>query len=356
MGLLYTGMKIFHFKDKLDSLPAAHQGILPPLHVRIKPTNVCAHKCRYCAYRMDSLQLGRDMEERDTIARDKMLEILDDLIEMGVRAVTFSGGGDPFYYPHLTEAVKKLVASPVKFASLTNGARLEDELAELFAHHATWLRVSIDGWDDSSYARYRNVPEGEFSRVMNNMERFKELAGPCYLGVSFVVDKENASHVYEFIMKLRDIGVDSVKVSLCIVSNSGRENNEYHQPHFELVQEQINRAYSDIRDERLEIFNSYHHDLETFKKRYRWCPYIQILPIIGADLNVYSCQDKAYNLEEGLIGSLKECSFKEFWYSGKEKFFTVDPSCHCNHHCVADERNRRVLEYLDADPDHVVFV
>jgi len=58
-------------------------------------------------------------------------------------------------------------------------------------------------------------------------------------------------------------------------------------------------------------------------------------PCIGADLNMYPCQDKAYNLEEGLLGSIKETRFKDWWFSNKNNFFKVDPSKVCNHHCVA---------------------
>ena len=78
--------------------------------------------------------------------------------------------------------------------------------------------------------------------------------------------------------------------------------------------------------------------------------------MIGADLNVYSCQDKAYNIKEGLIGSIKSMRFKDFWFSNKNKFFKVDPSLHCVHHCVADAKNKIVLEYLNADREHLAFV
>ena len=36
------------------------------------------------------------MVARDFIPKAKMMEIIDDLVDMGVKAVTFSGGGDPF--------------------------------------------------------------------------------------------------------------------------------------------------------------------------------------------------------------------------------------------------------------------
>lgn len=356
MGLLYTRMKIFHFKDKLDSLPASSGMILPPLNVRIKPTNACNHNCWYCAYRAENLQLGQDMNLKDSIPLDKMLEIIDDLVDMGVKAVTFSGGGDPFCYPHLLETVQKLSVSPIKFAALTNGSRLSGDVAELFARHATWLRVSMDGWDDASYREYRGCPDGEFTKIIQNMERFKSFGGSCYLGVCIVVDNKNFEHIYDLIALLHGTGVNSVKVSPCIVSNSGRENNVYHDPLFVRVKEQTDRAIADFAGDSFEIFDSYHTQLDTFQKSYTWCPYLQITPVIGADQNIYSCHDKAYNLEEGVLGSIQNARFKDVWFSDKNRFFMINPSKGCNHHCVVDGNNRMILDYLDADPEHLEFM
>lgn len=357
MGLLYTKMKIFHFKDKIDSLSRTVDKILPPIQIRIKPTNVCAHKCWYCAYRAEGLQLGKDMKQTDHIPKHKMMEIIDDIVEIGVKSVTFSGGGDPFHYPFLLEAIKKLSQTSIKFASLTNGSKLEGEFANIFAHCATWLRISIDGWDDESYAQYRGVKIGEFTKVMNNIEKFKKIGGKCYLGISLIVDKTNASHIYEFVAKLKNIGVNSVKISPCFISDSAAENKVYHHPIFNLVKEQIQKAIDSFSDNCFEIFDSYHFITEDkFEKNYNWCPYIQILPIIGADLNIYPCQDKAYNLKEGLIGSIKYQRFKDFWFTDKNVFFKINPSTHCNHHCVANVRNKLILDYLNADKEHLEFV
>ncbi len=356
MGSLYTKFKIFHFQEKLDSLPSGVNKILAPLHIRIKPTNVCCHDCSYCAYRAQNLQLGKDMNVRDSIPESKMMEIIDDLIEMKVMAVTFSGGGEPFCYTHLLPTVQKFAASGIHFAALTNGSRMQGEVAEVFARHATWVRVSIDGWDNKSYAEFRGVSESEFTKVINNIKAFAAFKGKCYLGVSIIVNQKNAMHVRDLMMILSDAGVHSIKVSPCVVSNSGAENNKYHEPIFETVKAQLSAASRDLSASGVEIFDSYHTQLESFDKEYDWCPYLQILPIIGADLNVYSCQDKAYNLDCGLIGSIKDVRFKDFWFSDKNKFFQIKPSRDCGHHCVADGKNKVVLDYLDADKEHLGFV
>lgn len=355
MGLLYTKMKVFHYKDKLDSLPKDGD-ILPPLHVRIKPTNACNHNCAYCAYRAENLQLGQDMDVADAIPRDKMAEIVEDLIEMKVGAVTFSGGGEPFVYPYLLETAQALKAGGVKVASLTNGSRLSGELAEFFAHEGSWLRVSLDGYDDASYAKYRGVKEGAFTRLMENMAAFKKLGGSCYLGVSLIVDAGNQAHVYDLLSRLRDTGVNSVKVSPCIIDNDGAANNEYHRPFFDSVSEQVAKAKATLDGDDFLVYDAYHELDEKFTKPYASCPYCQILPVIGADQNLYPCQDKAYNLEEGLLGTMKDKRFKELWFSDKNRFFRIDPSVHCNHHCVANAKNLLIHEYLGTDPGHMEFV
>lgn len=354
MGLLYTKYKMFHFKDKLDSLPRDKQ-ILPPIHIRIKPTNVCNHDCWYCAYKVSHLQLGKDMVERDYIPQEKMLEILEDCKEMGVQAVTFSGGGEPLVYRYMLQTLRFLVQTDISFATLTNGSKLSGEVAELFARHGTWVRVSMDGYDNASYQKFRGTGAKEFDKIIKNMESFKKLGGKCDLGVSYIVGQENYQAIYQLAKILRDIGVDSLKIAPAIVSNDGEGTNAYHKGIYDAVREQIAKVKEDFGKE-LEIFDSYHYQLQSFAKDYDWCPYSQMLMVIGADLNLYPCQDKAYNLEEALLGSIANMRFKDWWYNNKESFFKINPCKVCNHHCVADDKNRMVLEYLNADTEHLGFV
>ena len=354
MANKYSNLKIFHYQDKLDSLSQNNVEIKPPIHIRIKPTNVCNHNCWYCAYKVDHLQLGQDMIEKDYIPENKMMEILQDCKDLDVKAITFSGGGEPFAYRYFTQTIKKLIEYNIAFSSLTNGSILNGEIAKLFAYNATWLRVSIDGYDDESYANARDVKIGEFSKIIQNMKNFSALKGSCALGVSFIIDNKNYTHIYEFVKLIKSTGASSIKISPCVISNESRENDDYHKILFDKVQEQILEAKEDFEDDSFEIYNSYHLFGEEIDKTYDWCPFMQILPVIGADLNIYPCQDKAYNLDNGLVGSIKHKSFKKFWLEDKEKFFKINPSNDCKNRCVADSKNKMILDYLNIE--HLGFV
>ncbi len=354
-GCRYSRYKMFHFTEKLDSLPKERSRLLPPVHVRIKPTNVCAHHCSYCAYRSDNLQLGETMDERDQIPEWKMFEVLEDLDEIGVQAITFSGGGDPLYYKPILGVVKWLAGSPIRFATLTNGARLSGELAEMFSRYGTWVRVSIDGWDDDSYAQYRGIRIGEFSKLVDNLSAFSKLGGTCHLGVSLIVDRQNIAHIGDLLRRLQDVGVDSVKISPCVISNVGSKNTEYHNPYVERVEEIINEFSLAQKESSFEVLNAYHRFPEKFHKSYNWCPYQQLLTVIGADLNVYTCQDKAYT-SSGCLGSIRSKRFQDFWFQSKQRFFGTNPSIDCQHHCVAADKNLALIDFLEEEPEHQYFV
>ena len=155
---IYSSLKALHYHGSLDAMLA---GELPaPVHVRIKPTNVCNHSCYFCAYRTDDVSLGEDMVVRDRIPREKMFEIVDDLIAMKVRAVTFSGGGEPLIYPYFAETVERLAGGDIKIASLTNGSRLKGKVADALAAHGT--ESERDQKEDSAWAHAPSVARAGF--------------------------------------------------------------------------------------------------------------------------------------------------------------------------------------------------
>ena len=351
---VYTKLKFFKFREQLDALE--NNTLAPPVHVRIKPMNPCDHDCWYCAYHVENLQLGNLMEYKDRLPREKMMEIADDLAEMGVKAATFSGGGEPLIYPYIVEAVNRLGKLGVKVATLTNGSHLHEEIAEAFARYGTWIRISIDGWNAESYAKIRNVKLTEFDLVINNMRNFANLNSSCVLGINYVIDNEYYGHVFEFSKLMKNVGVNLLKIMGVIVSNAGIGSNDYHDKTRETVRDQIDQAKC-LEDEKFKIIDHYHEFSERFDKDYETCPSMQFLTIIGADSKVYSCLDKAYT-ELGLLGSIENIRFKDFWYSEKnrKRMQEINPSIHCKHHCAEHKRNLLLHEYVNADQNHSEFV
>lgn len=354
MSRVYSQLKAFCFPDRLEGLKKNEPVI--PVHVRIKPINACNHHCWYCAYRADDLELGRLMQVKDVLPEKKMLEIAQDLIDLGVKAVTFSGGGEPLTYPHLPQMIEKLSKGGIAVASLTNGSLLTGKVADSLAHFGTWVRVSMDGWDAKSYARLRGVTENEFGRICANIQAFNARNSRCSLGVNFIISQDNTAHVLEFLKFAKSLGVRHVKLSGCVVSNDGQENNLYHDPIRALVELQVDKARK-LEDKNFEIVNHYHQMETCFDKTYRQCHMLHLLTVIGADAHVYTCQDKAYT-QSGDLGSIAERSFKDFWLdeNTQSRLRAINPSLECRHHCVAHLKNGLLDEFTGLDASQTAFV
>lgn len=359
MSNVYSGNKIFHFPDRLRDIAAG--GIPPPVHIRLKPTNRCNHRCAYCCYRHPDLLLGETMQERDEIPQAKMQELVEDLVEMGVRAVTFSGGGEPLCYPHIVEAASALADGGIKIAMLTNGSQLEGEAAALLAQRATWVRVSIDAVDAETYARVRSIGVGAFDRVCNNMRAFASIPGrTCVLGANLIVTHENCDDVLRFLQLARELGLDHVKVSGAVVSTDPEKNREYIAVFHDAVKAQIREAQATLTGEHFSVIDKVHFPDsagESFVREYTWCPMARCLTVIAADQNVYTCQDKAYT-PDGLLGSIQEQRFAELWAGPelRERLQHLDPSRDCRHHCVSHGKNLSLIDFFEADQEHIDFV
>ncbi|MFH1673085.1 MAG: radical SAM protein [Pseudomonadota bacterium] len=356
MENVYSQVKMFHFHEKLKALTEGR--VTPPIHVRLKPINACNHRCFYCCYRSDSLYLGELMNEKDMIPHEKMREIVKDMADLGVRAVTFTGGGEPLIYPYFAETASLMLDKGIKIASLTNGSALSGEVAEVLAEGASWVRVSIDAADGETLAKTRNISPGEFDRIVHNIEEFADNKhADCELGINFIVTKLNCDSVYNFIKFMKEKGVNHVKVSECVVSTKGVDNNEYHKEHINKVLAQINRAEDELSNDTFKVVNKFHDFDDKYEKQYATCPFITFLNVIAADLTVYTCQDKAYT-ETGILGSLKDKPLAELWTSNeyKQALRTVNPSKICNHHCVQHGKNLAILDYMSSDKRHLEFV
>jgi MoaA/NifB/PqqE/SkfB family radical SAM enzyme len=296
------------------------------------------------------------MHEQDSIPTEKMLALAHEFVEMGVKAVTFSGGGEPLLYKPLPEVIDILAAGGIRVAALSNGANLKGRMADAFAQHGTWIRISLDAWDDDSYVKSRGARPHEFSRLLDNIRAFTQRDTQCVLGVSFIVTDENHRHIAEVCHQLKGCGVNHIKLSGAVVSNDVKGNNTYHQSIKEEVVRQIALAQHFV-DENFALLNHYHDLEERFEKHYHSCPFLQFLTVIGADQNVYTCQDKAYT-KSGRMGSISDRSFKDFWFSQENQSFlnTFNPHLQCHHHCVSHSKNLAIHEYLSLEREHSYFV
>ncbi|MCX6746802.1 MAG: radical SAM protein [Candidatus Pacearchaeota archaeon] len=355
----YGSLKIFWHPDKLRSLLEGK--ITAPIYVRIKPTNKCDHHCYYCSYdpKVKTI-LSQRFKRNDEIPKEKMMEILSDFRDMGVKAVTFSGGGEPLIYPHISETLQKTLDYGINLSIITNGQNLNQERAEILTQ-AKWVRVSLDSSDPETFKEIRRVPTQRFHELISNLRNFARIKNPkCEFGINFVVNEKNFRTVYDSINLFKEIGLNHVKVTPTVYPLSASDFFEYHKTMLDSVMRQIEKARKDFSSKDFTVYDTYENDFSVanvFERSYASCPIMQTVPVIGADSTVYFCHDKTYS-NNGMLGSLKDRSFKDLWFSEEAAkiFKTFNPQEGCKHHCTNDLRNKLIIDTMACYGEHVNFI
>ncbi len=350
----YSNLKIFAHAQALNDIQEGKR--IAPVYIRIKPTNYCNHKCYYCSYADNALGLRDSVNRQDQIPREKMLEIISDLKDMGVKAVTFSGGGEPLVYPYIIEAMQKILDAGIDLSIITNGQLLKGERAEVLAK-AKWVRISFDSVNAETYAKVRQIPLTAFDEVCDNIRNFAGIKNSnCELGVNFVINHENADQVYDMAKMVKELGVNHIKYTARVT----KDLFEYHAPFRLEAIDQIHRAKDELEDDGFRVINKYESDFDSvlvFHRCYDKCYVNRIFTVIAADSKVYFCHDKAY-VKEGIVGDLANQSFSSLWFSEEtiKKYMEFNPQKECNHHCVYDDRNELLNTFYSLDRNHINFI
>lgn len=349
----YSELKIFHHTDCIEKFLRNERNA--PIYVRIKPTNICNQRCYYCGYANDLVRDGRALDSRESIPWEIMKKTLYEMKEMGVKAVTFSGGGEPLCYSAINETLQTVDSLGIDCSMITNGQALRGGVVN-YLKRAKWIRISFDSAQKKTYEEIRGV--NTYDQVVDNIERFVyEKDKTCTLGINCVVTHSNANEIYDICSLAKELGVDNIKLSpIMVKENQGK----YHQKIKETVVEQIKDAKTQLENENFRIVDKYSNDIsldDTCVKEYSKCYIQNFFTVIAADSKVYRCHPRAYT-KAGEIGDLSRRTFKEIWYAEEtiDKMNNFDPRQECKFRCTFDERNTLLNDFVSVDKNHVNFI
>lgn len=350
----YSQLKIFHHTDVLERLQKGER--CNPVYIRIKPTNKCNHNCSYCHYKNAYLELD-EYNPMDEIPHDKMMEIIQDLADLNVKAITFSGGGEPLLYPYIEEAMEKVLQNGIDLSIITNGSLLMGGgKAELLAK-AKWVRISLESVDAEKYSKVRGIKKDSFETLCKNIKEFSSIKDDkCELGINVVVGKDNYMEIYEIACLMKSLGVNHVKFAPLITNNT----HKYHELFKDEVTKILEKAGQELSDDKFRIINLYTDDFQdsvVFERQYSECPVKEFVCVVAANSKVYYCHDKAY-LSDGRVCDLKKQSFINAWNSDEvtKLFSGFDAKKCCKQHCVYDSRNELINSFLHMDLNHINFI
>jgi len=343
---LYSQLKPAWHEDALAALRA---GKVPrPVHVQLVLANLCNQGCLFCAYRSSTGLSHALFDEGQVMPRVIAEEIIDDCAALGVKAIQFTGGGEPTVHPDHLALIARAQAHGMDTALVTNGVRLTPSSAAV--EGLMWIRVSVDAGDARMYARVRRCPESHWARVwrlIRYLGKRHHYVGT--LGVGFVVTPTNYAGIRDAARLARDAGAHNLRVGAVFTS----EGLDYYGDSISA----IHLAIAEAKDECdvaggfqvIDLFGRRLNDLEAGPPTNPVCLYQYITIYIGADLQVYRCCNTAYT-KAGRLGALANGTRLRDLVLGYESFDARQ--CRL---CQFRGQNA-ALRALVRPPEHVNFV
>jgi MoaA/NifB/PqqE/SkfB family radical SAM enzyme len=269
--------------------------------------------------------------------------ILEQLHQVGVKSVVYSGGGDPLMNSRFDDIAKIGCSLGLDQGTYTNGTLIHQHFDALKST-MKWVYVSLDAATRETYRRIKGADL--FDNVVSNISLLE--GGKAKVGVGFLVSRENVDEAVEFVKICQGLNVDYLQFRPVVVEGLSREWLKEVMDCLKLVESM---------DPRVKIAWYKFNDLlaPNCGRTYMKCYGHNFLGGISADCTVWFCLNYRYCRGKN-IGSLKHQSWEEIWQGQKKKNLekTIDVT-KCPKLCRPHELNK-ILDTLKKDNPHKNFL
>jgi hypothetical protein len=150
-----------------------------PITIEIDPSNACNHSCSFCISGHIHLSKYKNTEffNRTILNKDIFKNLTEDLVTTDIKAINWTGGGEPTLNPFLGEAINYIKKnSKIEMGMFSNGSLLEKfNLFDTITDCLEWIRISIDAGSSITYDNIRKTNKNNnFAVVMNNIKKLVE--------------------------------------------------------------------------------------------------------------------------------------------------------------------------------------
>ena len=296
----------------------------PPVLVEVDPSNACNHGCYFCISSYIHLPESKNLEtfNRSIMPRHILMGVCEDMVEMGVKAVNWTGGGEPTLNPHLKEAITYMGNNNIPMGMFTNGVLLDKfDLFDTLVDNMTWVRISVDAGREETYNWIRRSPKNQdWNKMRQNISRLIEVNNEknkkIDIGVGMVITPDTWEEIVDYAEAFKDFDLDYCQFKPEIV-NREREGGIQREVEFwvDKVEPLVEQA-REILGGKFQM-NGYKitdlgNDPTLLGRHYKKCLGSQIQPCVGADGHIYVCPNQR-GYKQYSYGCLTERAFKDIW-------------------------------------------
>ena len=197
-------------------------------------TNRCNLACPHCYYQDTSIE---------DIPLDYVKKGIDEMVELGGKAITFSGG-EPFVHPHI-KSLLKYADKRLAIRLLTNGTLVNREWASFLSGlDDVNVQISMDGSRKEIHDPIRG--SGTFSKVIEVVDHLQKAGLREKINFSTTVMKQNLHDLCEIIRLAEKMGVPRVR--FLPLRKEGRAKNLWEALGADVATEDYEIFYDEVQE------------------------------------------------------------------------------------------------------------
>ena len=177
-----------------------------PIHLEIDLANICNHKCSFCNM-ADTLA-----NDKSVIKTDILIKALNDSYQLGAKAISFTGGGEPTMHKDFAKITRACREIGFDLGLITNGSLIRKDIRQAIVEDFQWIRISLGGPTEKSYEQIQG--KNDFKKVLHNILGLKSSSKDKSLnvGLKIMLTPENIKHFPDCTSELIDNGINSESV------------------------------------------------------------------------------------------------------------------------------------------------
>lgn len=236
-----------------------------PVRIDIEPTACCNLKCKFCWQRDEKRVEWCDYDE--LISKERMVEIVDEAADLGVKEWQVAGGWEPTANIEKTYPMLKRIKKHGMYGCITTNAVgfTEKQIIELVKMGWDQMLLSVEGPDSETHDSLTQV-EGSFEKVKRNVnlfKKYKEEFGknkPRY-SIHAVLNSENYTKMEEMVEMGYEWGCEGVNFEPMLPWSEEAEKIKLSKKQQDILDYYIDKAIK--RAEELGVYTN----LESLKGR-----------------------------------------------------------------------------------------
>ena len=184
--------------------------MITPVMAIYHPTYLCNHNCPGCDFREENKKY------KTMLSLDESNHILEELVNLGVGGIEFSGGGEPLMDKNVTDQIRRLGEQGIETGLLTNGSFLSGDMQRAIIENNSYVRVSLESGSNKGFQIAKGLNDDkEFPRIIKNIRDSVSLrdkiGSDIDISIKYTIGAHNYHDMENAARLAVDLGVDSIQ-------------------------------------------------------------------------------------------------------------------------------------------------